>query len=348
MSSVKIIIADEDDDYLIPLKICFLECYGDKIDLETITNKHYMDEFFFHPQTADILVVSEQWYEPALQRHAIGTLICLSECEEAVSDTLKDITLFKYVTTAEVVAEIMHYAHEHIGEIIEKKHKSKIVMVCSASGGVGKTTLALGVASALTKQNYHVVYVDAKYLQSITTIFPECTPIKDLFFYSALLSEHMLTYEILEPHLYKDKLTILRPFKAPLSSLNVDYDIFCTIALALQCSQQYDYIIVDTDSVFNDSLFLLMDTADKVVLLTTQKRESVLKTKMLCTYLEDIQSEKYSVICNDSTGNCDDLVVDGEQGVLVHDYIPHFKAYDEMEVLDFGKRPEIQRISLLL
>ena len=58
MKRPRIIIADTDSNYIVPLQLKFAEEFFDKVDLEIITDPAYFSELFSVPQTADILIVS--------------------------------------------------------------------------------------------------------------------------------------------------------------------------------------------------------------------------------------------------------------------------------------------------
>ena len=79
MSKPRIIIADTDISYIIPLQQKFIEEYFEKIDLEIISDPSYYELFFSSPQKADVLIVSEELYSTKLQRHNIGNIFLMTE-----------------------------------------------------------------------------------------------------------------------------------------------------------------------------------------------------------------------------------------------------------------------------
>ena len=72
MAKPRIIIADTDISYIIPLQLKFVEDFFEKVELEIITDEQYYDTLFSTPQRADILIVSEELYSQAMQRHNIS------------------------------------------------------------------------------------------------------------------------------------------------------------------------------------------------------------------------------------------------------------------------------------
>ena len=79
MARPRVIVADTDESYVIPLQKKFAELFADKIDLEIITDKDYFNQLFSLSQHADILLVSDTLYNSGLKKHDIRHLMILSE-----------------------------------------------------------------------------------------------------------------------------------------------------------------------------------------------------------------------------------------------------------------------------
>lgn len=79
MARPKVIIADEDASYIVPLQFKFVTDFFNKIDLEIITDRAYFDEYFSRPQNAEILIISDDLYDSSLQRHNIQNIFVMME-----------------------------------------------------------------------------------------------------------------------------------------------------------------------------------------------------------------------------------------------------------------------------
>ena len=79
MARPKVIIADEDASYIVPLQFKFVTDFFNKIDLEIITDRAYFDEYFSRPQNAEILIISDGLYDLSLQRHNIQNIFVMME-----------------------------------------------------------------------------------------------------------------------------------------------------------------------------------------------------------------------------------------------------------------------------
>ena len=60
----------------------------------------------------------------------------------------------------------------------------------------------------------------------------------------------------------------------------------------------YDYIIIDSDSLFDDEKLNMLNMADKVIVVTTQSVNAVNATNHFVDNVNGINSEKYIFICN--------------------------------------------------
>ena len=97
MARPRVIVADTDESYVIPLQKKFAELFADKIDLEIITDKDYFNQLFSLSQHADIMLVSDTLYNSGLKKHDIRHLMILSEhYEPGQTDELDICRLFKY------------------------------------------------------------------------------------------------------------------------------------------------------------------------------------------------------------------------------------------------------------
>lgn len=153
MSKARVIVADTDINYIIPLQLKFAEEFFDAIDLEIISDRSYFEELFASPQKADILVVSEELYDASLQRHNISNIFLMTEqYEENQTAELNVNRIFKYTSIKEIFNEITGKSASAL-KIQKESQEPKIVLVYSACGGTGKTTIALGIAAALTDFN---------------------------------------------------------------------------------------------------------------------------------------------------------------------------------------------------
>ena len=237
MAKPRIIIADTDSSYIIPLQLRFVEEFFEKIDLEIITNKDYFEMTFASPQKAEIVIVSEDLYDSSLQKHNIGKIFMMMEqYEEEQTDALNINRIFKYTSIKEIFNEIIGKSSSVLSVDLGKKKEPQIVVVYSAVGGVGKTTVALGMAACLTQNYKKVLYINASWLQSFQRMLGNKTVISSSDLYVKLSKPSDSLYEDIKHVLRKELFTYLPPFKAALMSLGLKYSIFESIAISAKKS----------------------------------------------------------------------------------------------------------------
>ena len=178
MAKPRIIVADTDISYIIPLQLKFVEDFFEKADIEIITDKEYFDTLFSSPQRADILVISEELFSPAMQRHNISHIFVMNEqYEEDQTAELNVNPIFKYTSIKEIFNEIAGKSADVLKIDKASKRETQVILFYSASGGVGKTTVAMGVAASLTKNYKRVLYINAARLQVFQHMLENHSPI---------------------------------------------------------------------------------------------------------------------------------------------------------------------------
>lgn len=294
---LNIIIADTEATVIDTLELKFLETLRDNVRLEIITDPEYFKEFFATPRTADVLVVGEELFDDDLLRHDIKHRIrILSSYNDEEETTKNTVKVYKYSTSKEIYAEIMH------GVIISasgKKEKSRLVMVYSPIGGSGKTTVALGLCAALSSIN-RVLYVNAESMNTFGVLLENAVSLPSEA-YEQLSVGNKNIYGGLKPFISRNGdggFYYLQPSANSLSSAGGDLRALYEFAGAARASGEFDYVIVDVDSSYTNAKGVLMTNADKVLMVYQQDRVSAYKMDMLQKNVSCTDTEKYLFVCN--------------------------------------------------
>ncbi|GKU27250.1 hypothetical protein CFOLD11_40770 [Clostridium folliculivorans] len=351
MAKPRIIIADTDLNYVIPLQLKFVEEFFNKIELEIITDRAYFDNLFSTPQKAEILIVSEDLYDSSLQRHNISNLfIMMEQYEEGQTDELNLNRLFKYTSIKEIFNQISGKGASALNIDESEKKEPQIVLVCSACGGVGKTTVALGISSCLTKSYKKAMYINAARLQSFHRILDNTSVISATDIYAKFAGANENIYSDIKHIIRKEIFSYLPPFKASLMSLGLPYSIYYKIALSAKKSNDYDYIVIDADTTFDEDLAKFINMADKVIIVMEQTSNSVFATNLLVANINGTNSDKYIFVCNNFDKYDYNALISPNMALkfAVNDYIEHFNNYDQMECEELSKDNGIQKIAFLV
>lgn len=351
MAKPRVIIADEDPNYIVPLQFKFVTDFFDKIDLEIITDGEYFNEFFSKPQNAEILIVSEELYDASLQRHNISNIfVMMEQLEESETGELNVNRLFKYTSIKEIFNEIVGKSSVtlNIGEI--EKKETQIVLVTSAAGGVGKTTIAMGVAASLTKNYKRVLYLNASRLQVFQHMLNNCSSISATDVYTKLTTASDNVYSEIKHVIRNEEFNYLPPFKAALMSLGLDYSVFEKIVLSAKKSKDFDFIVVDADSTFDECKASLINLADRVVVVTNQSLSSVMATNILVSNINGANTDKYIFVCNDfdKEGTNALILPNLKVKFTVSDYVEHINRIEQLKPVELAKDSGIQRITFLV
>lgn len=351
MAKPRIIIADTDISYIIPLQLKFVEDFFEKVDLEIVTDNEYFETLFSTPQRADILIVSEKLYSQAMQRHNISHIFVMNEqYEEEQTADLNINHIFKYTSIKEIFNEITGKSADVLKIEKNGKQETQVVLFYSASGGTGKTTVAMGVSASLTKNYKRVLYINAARLQVFHHMLENHSAITAADVYAKLAAANDNIYSDIKHVIRKELFSYLPPFKAALMSLGLNYSVFEKIIVSAKKSGDYDFIIVDADVSFDEDKAALLNIADRVVVVTKQTFAAVLATNILVSNINGASAEKYIFVCNDFNKEEDNALISPKLSLkfTVNDYIDHIAHYDQMKCSDLASDSGIQKTAFLV
>lgn len=351
MARPKVIIADEDASYIVPLQFKFVTDFFNKIDLEIITDRAYFDEYFSRPQNAEILIISDGLYDLSLQRHNIQNIfVMMEQYDEGGTGDLNVTQLFKYTSIKEIFNEITGKSAGALNIAAVEKKETQIILVTSAAGGVGKTTVAMGVADCLAQNYKRVLYINAARLQNFQYLLDNTTAISSPDVYGKLINPTDRIYDDIKHVIRKENFSYLPEFKAALMSIGVDYSVYEKLALSAKNSDDYDYIIVDAESTFDEYKTNLLDISDKVIFVIDQSYNTVYATNTFLTNINGISTEKYFFLCNKFEKESFNALILPEITLKfsINEYINYMGNVGKDVVKNFVNSNEIRKVSFLI
>src|SRR3954452_16535217 len=204
-------------------------------------------------------------------------------------------------------------------------HMSKVIAVFSPKGGVGKTTISVNLALALTEKGARrVCLVDLDLAFGDVAITMQLFPTHSIE--QAIGSEDALDVEMLDGLLtrHQDSLMVLAAPPPPDTRERVTPLLVSRIIRTLR--QTFDYIVVDTAPAFDEQVLTALDETDEVVLVTTLDVPTLKNVKVAVETFDalHIATENRHLVLNradDEVGiNADK--VEGILGMPVDDQIP--------------------------
>ncbi len=185
------------------------------------------------------------------------------------------------------------------GETDEPVAAGTVITVFGAKGGIGKTTIATNLSTALvqkTKQSVVLVDLDTRFGDvAITMDIPVERSIADL-----AIAEEDITREFVGECLYTHNtgVVILPAPIRPTDWRNVHAGHIERVVNLL--TQTYDYVILDTPGTFNDIVARALEMATMVVLVCTVDMASLKDTLLAIDMLRswNFPQEKIKLVIN--------------------------------------------------
>jgi pilus assembly protein CpaE len=156
----------------------------------------------------------------------------------------------------------------------------KIIVVYSPQGGVGVTTIAANVATALMREGVNVLLVDSDLQFGDVNVFLNITNqnqgIADLVATVKDLDDDVVN-NVLVAH-DSGLRVLLAPPRPEIAETLTPGDIG---DLVKSISRQYDFTVVDTNTALNDLAVSLFDIADKIILVATPTLPAIKNVRLV-------------------------------------------------------------------
>lgn len=350
MAVPRMIIASSDMEYLKPIISGFTEGFYNEADLEIITDRDYFNEFFSSPQSAELLIVSDEIYDVSIHRHNIESILLLTGSEEdAGSEEGAVHKIYRYSSVKDIFNEAARICASYLKINKTKKRETKIIAFTSAEGGTGKTTAAMGIAGALSREGKKALYVNCGQLQSFGYLFKDTLPILDNDIYMKLSNREELSYMDMKKVIRCERFSYIPPFKTMLLSLGIKTEALIRVALEAKISGDYDYVILDTDGVHNDSDIRALNTADKVAVIIRHTKASAYAANVFAANINGIRNGEFIFICNDIDKSPEGsrIVSEYKMDFYISGYIDHIDEYEMLKGEDYSNNYSIRKTALL-
>lgn len=148
----------------------------------------------------------------------------------------------------------------------------EIIVVANQKGGIGKTTTATAVASILTEKGFNTLLIDADQQGNSTDTYKaEIEGVATL--YDVLLEEDRIPIKDAVQETENGKIVASDPLLRKADEvLKNDVEGLYRLQDALECLEEYNYVIIDTAPAMNSILYNCLIAADKVIIPVTADR----------------------------------------------------------------------------
>src|SRR3954470_10618440 len=247
LEELKRLLSESPDEYAIVI--------GPGVDLEAAA------------ALADTLRVTRPSISVILIRRRVDTSVLAEALRSGMREVVdeRDLTgLGAAVTRAHQVWQALSGS----GASTAEADRGRVISVFSPKGGVGKTTLAVNVALALSQRGAHkVCIVDLDLAFGDVAITLQLFPARTIA--DAVHLESGLDFAVLEPLLtnYHDQLWALVAPVQPDAKDAIPASMVGRILSLLKSN--FDYVVVDTSPSFDEYVLQAVDETDEMVLVTT-------------------------------------------------------------------------------
>jgi MinD-like ATPase involved in chromosome partitioning or flagellar assembly len=209
--------------------------------------------------------------------------------------------------------------------------------VFSASGGVGKTTVGLNLVRQATDRGLRVFYLNLEELNATSLLFGKGEP-DGLSRLMYALQARPEQWEELAAELCRHQPQLRTDYidapEHPGERLAMTPELTAELIGKLRDSRRYDLIVIDPDSGASAWHRGLLDTSDKLIWLTIDDAQNLLKAEKLLRYWKEALKEKaYKLKFVMNKGNGGRLVnrwaLPGTSPAFVLPYIAQWKTVDQ-------------------
>lgn len=350
MSKLSILLADTDEKYLIPLELKLIEGFQNEADLTVITEPGFLKEYFSVPRHIDVFIINEELYAKEFEKHDIVNTFLLTEQDEGGETGSIAVTkIYKYTSVKEIYAEIVNNIKSKDPDAVNKRNQTRVVTIYSPIGGIGKTTLSMGISAVLSQKYRKVLYINTDCLQTFQFLLSDEEYVETGFErHLSTQNGHIMDYFNL--CVKNEMFDYLPPFHQTLSSLDIQMDDFLYLVEAVKSAKKYDDIILDTSSDFTADKAKLMSCSDSVILVAGQSRTDTLKLERLLSNIDSSDHEKFIFICNRYQQEKENYLI--KENMIhqchINEYVRLLDDLDHVTLKQLSGFSDLQKCSLLL
>ncbi len=288
MKEKRILLISFDKEYIdkILSELPFL--LNDSSKLVVISNEEYYKEYITQDHSKiDVLIADENLSREELYSQPAEQTFFLVEGADGKN------TISKYDAARGIANKL---SDTYVKTINESAEKTKIIDVCSVSGGCGKTKAAMGIAGRLSQMGYNVLYVDAEEIQNFVELLPE--NMKEDFAEPAMAIAFMNggNADMLAKDIRKAPFDYIPAFKEPIYAYNISLQAYYDMVHNIAAKEIYDYIVVEHTPSLTKELAKYLSDSKMVAICAKDGEAEPQRVKRLVGNLVDFSGQCVVII----------------------------------------------------
>ena len=271
---IKLLIASDDTDYCDHISNYFLDNYSDTINVNVRTSLEALP-----------INLAEKKYDAALVEACLfdsydfsGVTMPMILSDERFETIDNAVSIKKYQRISSIYSTILQeYAKVSKSTVGHGVNKANISAIWSPTGGVGKTSVALALASSAALKGKKTIYLNLE-LFSSTSAFFETSGKSISVLFEMLESKEGNVESLIQSLLHRDPVNNILYFCCP--NNNDDMNILSSdnvSSLITVCSGFCDELIIDMSCLCDERSLRTFELADNIFLVTDRTSVSAVK-----------------------------------------------------------------------
>ena len=342
MRKKRIVLLYQDTKYILPIVAKLVEMYDEHCEFSLFSDVEVFEKELEKDIGIDVLVTDKKFFSEKYYKLRINDILLFTDDEKEFSEDTSKLNVqlvYKYLSVKEIINEIcscsvLRGIEESEGIVTD------LIVVYSPIGGAGTTTMALGLAEALTNKHKKVLYINVGQLQNHAFKFKDRTPLDDITV-KRFKETDINFYESIKSRIRVEGFFYLPPFPRCLASLDLQDRHVVQAITKIKETGVYDFIVIDTSSELNECNSELMAEAENVMVVGKPDEESRYKLKVFLGAIDCTDKSKFRFVCNFADDDSDKT-----DTPFATDYVQDNTEIPKISIEKLGAIPDIERLGI--
>lgn len=292
MSSIKLIIADENKHYMNGLAQYLIEECGQAFEVVCFTQAKILIEYLNKSKVVDILLINPQLLKKDINKRYYKSVILLVENV----DNDNGNSIYKYQKADRIKKLLLQEYDKNANcgtNILNDNEKCKIISVYSASGAAGKTTMAYNLAVQYSMNSKKVLFISLEPYSALS-IFNQNESSRGLIYMLYLIKSKLPNLLLkLNTIINMDSNTsihFMEREKNVLEYKDIKIEDFKLLSEFLKNQGDYEAVILDLDSSMNEMVLGAFKISDVIINVYCNDKVSCAKQERFNEQISKISS----------------------------------------------------------